>query len=131
MVEKLLRSHASVRKYKDYTLSKEEVYELIETAQHAASSHFVQAYSVIWITDEVKKEELGRLSRNPQQFETAGAAFLLCADLVALLNKIASISEPSKEPPLRMTRPTPMPKTIPPNTVESNKSEVIASILCK
>lgn len=80
MVEKLLRSHASVRKYKDYTLSKEEVYELIETAQHAASSHFVQAYSVIWITDEVKKEELGRLARNPQQFETAGAAFLLCAD---------------------------------------------------
>lgn len=80
MVEKLLRAHASVRKYKDYTLSKEEVSELIETAQHAASSHFVQAYSVIWVTNETKKEELGRLSRNPKQFETAGAAFLLCAD---------------------------------------------------
>lgn len=80
MVEKLLRAHASVRKYKDYTLSKEEVSELIQTAQHAASSHFVQAYSVIWVTDENKKEELGRLSRNPKQFETAGAAFLLCAD---------------------------------------------------
>lgn len=80
MVQKLLNSHASVRKYTDYTLSKEEVYELIETAQHAASSHFVQAYSVIWVTDETKKEELGRLSRNPKQFETAGAAFLLCAD---------------------------------------------------
>ncbi|WP_144512512.1 oxygen-insensitive NADPH nitroreductase [Bacillus sp. FJAT-22090] len=80
MVEKLLRAHASVRKYKNYTLSTEEVTELIETAQHAASSHFVQAYSVIWVTDESKKEELGRLSKNPKQFETAGAAFLLCAD---------------------------------------------------
>jgi hypothetical protein len=80
MVEKLLRNHASVRKYKDYTLSREEVSELIETAQHAASSHFVQAYSVIWVTDDMKKEELGRLSSNPKQFETAGAAFLLCAD---------------------------------------------------
>ncbi|WP_391118560.1 oxygen-insensitive NADPH nitroreductase [Psychrobacillus sp. L3] len=80
MVEKLLRNHASVRKYKDYTLSREEVSELIETAQHAASSHFVQAYSVIWVTDDKKKEELGRLSSNPKQFETAGAAFLLCAD---------------------------------------------------
>lgn len=80
MVEKLLRAHASVRKYKDYTLSKEEVTELIETAQHAASSHFVQAYSVIWVTDAEKKEELGKLSKNPHQFETAGAAFLLCAD---------------------------------------------------
>ena len=52
----------------------------METAQHAASSHFVQAYSVIWVTDEQKKEELGRLSKNPTQFETAGAALLLCAD---------------------------------------------------
>ncbi|TQR20119.1 oxygen-insensitive NADPH nitroreductase [Psychrobacillus vulpis] len=80
MVQKLLRAHASVRKYKDYTLSKEEVSELVETAQHAASSHFVQAYSVIWITDDSKKEELGRLSNNPKQFETAGAALLFCAD---------------------------------------------------
>ena len=80
MVEKLLRGHASVRKYKDYILSREEVSELVETAQHAASSHFVQAYSVIWVTDEEKREELGRLSRNPKQFETAGAALLLCAD---------------------------------------------------
>ncbi|MCZ8533654.1 oxygen-insensitive NADPH nitroreductase [Psychrobacillus psychrodurans] len=80
MVQELLRKHSSVRKYKDYTLTKEEVSELVETAQHAASSHFVQAYSVIWVSDEQKKEELGRLSKNPTQFETAGAALLLCAD---------------------------------------------------
>lgn len=80
MVQELLRKHSSVRKYKDYTLTKEEVSELVETAQHAASSHFVQAYSVIWVSDEQKKEELGRLSNNPTQFETAGAALLLCAD---------------------------------------------------
>lgn len=80
MVQELLRKHSSVRKYKDYTLTMEEVSELIETAQHAASSHFVQAYSVIWVNDEQKKEELGRLSQNPKQFETAGAALLLCAD---------------------------------------------------
>lgn len=80
MIQELLRKHSSVRKYKDYTLTKEEVYELVETAQHAASSHFVQAYSVIWVSDEKKKEQLGRLSGNPIQFETAGAALLLCAD---------------------------------------------------
>lgn len=80
MVKDLLRAHASVRKYKDYQLSREEVAELIETAQHAASSHFVQAYSVIWVSDEEKKEELGRLSKNATQFATAGAALLMCAD---------------------------------------------------
>lgn len=56
MVKELLRAHASVRKYKDYKLPREEVVELIETAQHAASSHFVQAYSVIWVSDEEKKK---------------------------------------------------------------------------
>ena len=80
MIQELLRKHTSVRKYKDYRLTKEEVYELVETAQHAASSHFVQAYSVIWVSDEKKKEQLGKLSGNPIQFETAGAALLLCAD---------------------------------------------------
>lgn len=80
LVQELLRKHSSVRKFKDYTLTKEEVSELVETAQHAASSHFVQAYSVIWVSDEQKKEELGRLSKNPKQFETAGASLLLCAD---------------------------------------------------
>ena len=80
MVQELLRKHSSVRKYKDYTLTKEEVSELVETAQHAASSHFGQASCVSWVSDEQKKAELGRLSKNPTQFETAGAALLLCAD---------------------------------------------------
>ena len=84
MVENLLKSHASVRKYKYIQLTKEEVSNLIEVAQHAASSHFVQAYSVIWISDKEKRMELGRLSKNPVQFETAGAALLLCVDFKRL-----------------------------------------------
>src|SRR5690625_6759483 len=34
-------------------------------------SNFVQAYSVIQVKDEHKKTELGKLSRNEFQFETA------------------------------------------------------------
>lgn len=71
MVQELLRAHASVRKYKDYSLSREEVSELVKTAQHAASSHFVQAYSVIWVTDVEKKKNLAdfleTLSNSRQQ----------------------------------------------------------------
>ena len=62
MVIKLLTAHASVRKYKDITLTKEEVHELIRAGQHAASSHFVQAYSVIHVTD-VEKRRSSRNSR--------------------------------------------------------------------
>ncbi|MEK3936775.1 oxygen-insensitive NADPH nitroreductase [Sporosarcina sp. FSL W7-1349] len=84
MVIELLTSHASVRKYKDVQLSKEEVRELIRAGQHAASSHFVQAYSVIHVTDEEKRRKLAELTKNPKQFSTAGAALVFCADYCRL-----------------------------------------------
>lgn len=55
MVKELLRNHSSVRIYDGNPISKEIVEDLIATAQMAATSHFVQAYSVIWVTDEAKK----------------------------------------------------------------------------
>lgn len=81
---KLLRSHSSVRKYTGEVITKEIVVDLIETAQMAASSHFVQAYSVIWVTDDKKKATLGALSKNDFQFQTAGASFLFCVDFKRL-----------------------------------------------
>lgn len=80
MVIELMKSHASVRDYKEEQLTGEEVSELIHAAQHAATSHFVQAYSVVWVTDPEKRKKLGELSRNPKQMEGAGAVFLMCAD---------------------------------------------------
>ncbi len=83
-VKELLRSHSSVRKYTGEQIPRETVVELIQTAQMAASSHFVQAYSVIWVTDEEKKQKLGELSKNDFQFTTAGASFLFCVDFKRL-----------------------------------------------
>lgn len=80
MVIELMKSHASVRDYKEKQLTREEVSELIQAAQHAATSHFVQAYSVVWVTDPEKRKKLGELSRNSKQMEGAGAVFLMCAD---------------------------------------------------
>ena len=75
-----MSSHTSIRKYKNKVLSKEEVFELISVAQHAASSHFVQAYSVIWVTDDQMKNKLGQYSKNSVQMETAGAVLVCCVD---------------------------------------------------
>ncbi|MER2191732.1 MAG: NADPH-dependent oxidoreductase [Solibacillus sp.] len=83
--KELLRSHTSVRKYTGEEIPRETVIDLIETAQMAASSHFVQAYSVIWVTDEDKKQKLGELSKNDFQFKTAGASFLFCVDFQRLV----------------------------------------------
>lgn len=80
MVIELMKSHASVRDYKEEQLTREQVEELVNAAQHAATSHFVQAYSVVWVTDPEKRKKLGELSKNPKQMEGAGAVFLMCAD---------------------------------------------------
>lgn len=83
-VKDLLRSHTSVRKYTGEVIPKEKIEELIATAQMAASSHFAQAYSVIYVTDEEKIEKLGVLSKNEFQFSTAGASLLFCVDFKRL-----------------------------------------------
>lgn len=80
MVIQLLQSHSSVRDYTDYQLTNEEVKELLEAGQHAASSHFVQAYSVIWVRDPQKREKLAELSQNPKQILGAGTVLLFCVD---------------------------------------------------
>jgi len=77
----LLKSHASVRKYKDEPVTDEQLHELIEAAQGAASSHFVQAYSIIDVTDADKRDRLAELSKNPVQIKGAARALVFCADL--------------------------------------------------
>ncbi|MBD8005653.1 oxygen-insensitive NADPH nitroreductase [Bacillus norwichensis] len=79
----LLRSHASVRKYKDVPISDETFHEMLHAAQHAASSNFVQAYSVIRVKDQVKRAKLAELSKN-QQYDSAALALVFCADLKRL-----------------------------------------------
>jgi len=80
MVIDLLTSHSSVRRYKDEPISRETVEELVRAGQHAASSHFVQACSVIYVTDPDKRGQLAELSKNRRQFYTAGAVLVFCMD---------------------------------------------------
>lgn len=84
MIIDLLTKHASVRDYKDIPLSKEVVHELISAGQHAASSHFVQAYSVIHVTDKEKRQQLAELSKNPKQILGGGAVLIFCMDFYRL-----------------------------------------------
>lgn len=77
---KTLMSHRSIRKYKDEQIRPEVLHSIIRAGQHASTANSVQAYSVIHVTDDKKREELARLSKNPTQFKTAGAALVLCMD---------------------------------------------------
>ncbi|WP_144461026.1 oxygen-insensitive NADPH nitroreductase [Siminovitchia fortis] len=77
----LLTSHASVRKYKDEPISDETFHKMLHAAQHAASSNFAQAYSVIQVKDPVKRDKLAELSKNRKQYDSAALALVFCADL--------------------------------------------------
>lgn len=77
----LLKSHTSIRSYESTEIPDEILKQMINSAQHAASSNFVQAYSIIRVTDEDKIKALAKLSKNEQQIMSAPVVLLFCADL--------------------------------------------------
>ncbi|MCH4827558.1 nitroreductase family protein [Planococcus halocryophilus] len=56
MVIELLKSHASVRRYKDIPLNEEQIRVIVSAGQAAPSSHFVQTYAVIHLTNDEKRK---------------------------------------------------------------------------
>jgi FMN reductase (NADPH) len=83
-IQELLRNHTSIRKYKEEEIPEKTLKNLIITAQHAASSSFVQAYSVIRIQDPKKIDEIATLSNNEPQMKSAPVVLLFCADIKRL-----------------------------------------------
>ena len=72
-----MEQHVSVRKYKEESIPKDVVEKMVHAAQHA-SSHFVQAYSVIYVTDQDLKIKLAELSGNRHVKDCAKILCLLC-----------------------------------------------------
>lgn len=81
---KLLKEHTTVRDYKSTPIDNNELNQLIHAAQHASSSNFVQAYSVIRITDAEKIKQFSVLANNQKQILSAPVVLLFCADFFRL-----------------------------------------------
>ena len=79
-IETLL-NHRSIRSFKDQPLKDEQIKELIESAQAASTSSFIQAYTIIGVTDREKKAKLAELAGNQPYVEANGHFFVFCADL--------------------------------------------------
>lgn len=79
----VMQSHVSVRKYSAEPIPKEHLLEILQSGQGAASSHFVQAYSIIHVTDKEKKDQIAELAKN-RHISNASDFFLFCADLKRL-----------------------------------------------
>jgi FMN reductase (NADPH) len=74
-------AHRSVRSFTDEKLSKEQIEMLVMAAQAASTSSFVQAYSIIGISDLEKKKALSELAGNQSYVANNGHFFVFCADL--------------------------------------------------
>ncbi|KIL46811.1 oxygen-insensitive NADPH nitroreductase [Jeotgalibacillus campisalis] len=77
----LLENHRSVRKFKDVALTDNQIKTIVEAAQMASTSSFIQAYTIIGITDKEKKKELAALAGGQEYVAESGHLFLFCADL--------------------------------------------------
>ncbi|WP_110928889.1 oxygen-insensitive NADPH nitroreductase [Bacillus massiliglaciei] len=80
VIEKIL-DHRSIRSFEDKLLSGEQIRTIVECAQAAATSSYIQAYSIIGVTDKEKKAKLAELAGPQSYVENNGHLFIFCADL--------------------------------------------------
>lgn len=76
----LIKDHVSVRDFSDKKLTTEEVNELVTAAQSASTASFLQAYSILSITDQNLLEELVDKGNLQHFILEAGHFFIFCAD---------------------------------------------------
>lgn len=74
-------NHRSVRQFQDKKLTKEQIETIVRCAQAASTSSFVQAYSIIGVTDQKKKQQLAQVAGNQKYVADNGHLFVFCADL--------------------------------------------------
>ncbi len=77
----LMNAHRSIRKFSDREVDDHTLTTIISAAQCAATSHFVQAYTVIRVRDMTKRQTISELA-GPQIWVARAPVFLIfCADL--------------------------------------------------
>ncbi|MBV7509203.1 oxygen-insensitive NADPH nitroreductase [Bacillus sp. sid0103] len=80
VIETIL-NHRSLRHFEDKPLTDEQIKTIITCAQSAATSSFIQAYSIIGVKDKEKKKKLAEIAGNQEYVEKNGHFFVFCADL--------------------------------------------------
>nr|WP_303770481.1 nitroreductase family protein [Schaalia odontolytica] len=58
-------AHRTIRAYKDHPLTEDDVTTLMDVARHTATSSFLQACTILRITDPQVRETIGTASGQP------------------------------------------------------------------
>lgn len=76
----MLKAHKSIRKYEPRPVEEEKVRAIIECAQSASTSSFIQAYTIIKVDDKAKRSEIARLAGEQPYIEECPLFLVFCAD---------------------------------------------------
>ena len=77
----LLKSHRSIRKFKDQPLPEGTLEELIRAGQCAATSSQVQAYTVIRVANPDNREKMAELAGGQPWIKACSEFLVFCADM--------------------------------------------------
>lgn len=74
-------NHRSIRKFKNESIASDLLVSLIQAAQGAASSSFIQAYSLVQVTDVENRRIIAALAGGQSWVENAPEFLVICADM--------------------------------------------------
>ncbi|MBU3159662.1 oxygen-insensitive NADPH nitroreductase [Clostridium frigoris] len=77
----LLKNHKSIRKYKARPIETEKLKTIIECAQCASTSSFIQAYTIINVVDMDNRKNIAHLAGDQSYVEQCPLFLVFCADL--------------------------------------------------
>jgi len=75
-----IAAHSTVREFEPTPLADDVIASCVESAQQAATSSHVQAYSLLQVTSPETREQLAELTGGQKQVAAAGAFFVVSAD---------------------------------------------------
>lgn len=78
-----IKSRRSIKSFQNYTMSKEEINQLLESAILSPTSYNIQNWRFVIVTKQEIKDKLCALSYGQKQVAEASLVIILCADLKA------------------------------------------------
>jgi len=76
-----LNDHVSIRKYTDQEIPDHILHEILEASRRSPTSSNMQAYSLIVVTNQVKKNKLTELAGDQQHIRDCPVFIAVCADV--------------------------------------------------
>lgn len=88
-VLKLLKSHTSVRNFTEQQVDDQLLNDIVQSSQYASTSSHIQAYTIIRVKDQDKKQTLARLTGDQKYVAECPVFLVFCADLNRLEKLVA------------------------------------------